>query len=162
MEKKTENMSWPKAFERHERPRPASGLIAKLPGRSPPPPEPSRSPGTRAPPTANLTGLLRSNLQEDTPRLPLPRRRVRESLAHDVRPHEPLLPRLARLQPEEAAKRVPRRLPRAPDRRQHLARRRPAGRAALGAAGVVLGRGVGLVELQSLSARTVDAGAGAG
>lgn len=36
------------------------------------------------------------------------------------------------------------------------------GRAVLGVAGVVLWRGVGLVELQPLSAGTAEAGAGAG
>ena len=102
----------------------------------------------------NLVGLLPSDLQEHPPRLSHLRRRVREYFNPHLHPHEPLLPTLPCLQLEEFLKRVPR----APDRPQHLARRYLVRRAVLDVVGVVLGRGVGLVELQSLSARTVDAG----
>ena len=111
---------------------------------------------------ANLAGLLPSDLQEHASRLSHLRRRIRESFTPHLHPHEPLLPPLPRLQLKESLKRVPRRLPRAPDRRQHLARRYLARRAVLDVAGVIFGRGVGLVKLQSLSARTMDAGASPG
>lgn len=123
---------------------------------------PAIMPADNSHPIATLIRHSSSNLQEHSPRLPHLWRSIRERLAPGIHPHEPLLPQLPRLQPEELPKRIPRRLPRAPDRRQHLARRRLARRAALGVARVVLGRGVGLVELQSLSTGAVDASAGAG
>lgn len=151
----------PKASEATPAPKASLAPYCRLARKKPL--ESSRPAGTGIPRTDNLTWLAPpSDLSNQAPRLPLSRWSVCECLRPTLHPHKPLLPHLPRLQPEEPLKRIPRRLPRTADRRQHLARRRLAGRTALGVAGVVLGRGVGLVELQSLSARTVDAGAGAG
>lgn len=123
----------------------------------------SRLPATPAEnrhPIVNLARLLRSDLQEHAPWLSHLRRSVCESLAHHFHPNEPLLPLHSRLQLEEFLKRIPCSLPRAPDGRQHLVCRCLARSAVLGVAGIVFRRSMRLVELQSLSTRTVDAGAG--
>lgn len=102
-----------------------------------------------------------SNLKKHPPRVPLLRGSVDESIRpSSARLEKTHIPRLPSLSLEEFQKRQPGHFPRAPDRRQYLRRRLLAWGAEFAVTGIDFGLRVGFVELQSLSAGTVDTGAG--